>query len=258
MKVALCCIVKNENDYLNEYVNYYHDLGFDKIFIYDNNDINGENPNDIIGKYNFVEIINYRGQSVVQNKAYMECAKTHKDEFQWMAFFDADELLELFKYKNIKEYLMDPIFSNFDTILINWCNFNDNDLLGNENNYDRNLFNRFKQCSTELTYQYGMVKSIINLNKIIPIFNTPHLPANCINCCNANGEKCDKSAKIKTTYKQARLNHYRKTIIEFCEHKLFRGWADGNPYKLSYKWFTDYSKDTPEKRKIYENYINKK
>ena len=56
MKIALCCIVKNENDYLDEYVNYYHDLGFDKIFIYDNNDINGENPVDIIGKYNFVEI----------------------------------------------------------------------------------------------------------------------------------------------------------------------------------------------------------
>ena len=41
MKVGLVCIVKNENQYLEEYVNYYHNLGVDTFYIYDNNNIDG-------------------------------------------------------------------------------------------------------------------------------------------------------------------------------------------------------------------------
>ena len=45
----------------------------DKIFIYDNNEKNGERFEDIINDYiniGFVEIINYRGLLSAQNKAY--------------------------------------------------------------------------------------------------------------------------------------------------------------------------------------------
>ena len=37
MKVGLVCIVKNENQYLEEYVNYYHNVGVDTFYIYDTN-----------------------------------------------------------------------------------------------------------------------------------------------------------------------------------------------------------------------------
>ena len=37
MKIALVCIAKNEDDYIEEWVNYHLKLGFSKIFIYENN-----------------------------------------------------------------------------------------------------------------------------------------------------------------------------------------------------------------------------
>ena len=37
MKVALCCIGRLENQYAVEFVEHYKKLGFDKIFVYDNN-----------------------------------------------------------------------------------------------------------------------------------------------------------------------------------------------------------------------------
>lgn len=45
-KTAILSLAKNENWYINDWVDYHVGLGFDRIFIYDNNDI--EN----IGKYN--------------------------------------------------------------------------------------------------------------------------------------------------------------------------------------------------------------
>ena len=36
MKVALCCIGRTENQYAIEFVEWYKNLGFDKIFVYDN------------------------------------------------------------------------------------------------------------------------------------------------------------------------------------------------------------------------------
>ena len=36
MKVALVCIAKNEDNYIEEWVLYHKKLGFDRIFIYEN------------------------------------------------------------------------------------------------------------------------------------------------------------------------------------------------------------------------------
>ena len=41
MKTALCAIAKNENLYIREWVEHYKNIGVSKIFLYDNNDING-------------------------------------------------------------------------------------------------------------------------------------------------------------------------------------------------------------------------
>ena len=38
MKSAVCAVARNENAYLLEWIDYHLNLGFDKIFLYDNND----------------------------------------------------------------------------------------------------------------------------------------------------------------------------------------------------------------------------
>ena len=48
LKVCLCSIGKTENLYVQEYVEYYRKLGYDKIFLYDNNDKNEEAFQDIL------------------------------------------------------------------------------------------------------------------------------------------------------------------------------------------------------------------
>ncbi len=59
-KICLCTIGKNENNYIREFVAHYKKYGVDKIFLYDNNDLNGENFNDVLSDYivnNYIKIV---------------------------------------------------------------------------------------------------------------------------------------------------------------------------------------------------------
>ena len=61
LKVCLCSPVKKENLYLREFVQHYKSYKVDKIFLYDNNDIDGEILESVIKDYTlsgYVEIIN--------------------------------------------------------------------------------------------------------------------------------------------------------------------------------------------------------
>ena len=64
-KICVCSIGKNENKYAREFAEHYKKYGVDKIFIYDNNDINGENFEYILNDYiqsSIIKIINIRGK----------------------------------------------------------------------------------------------------------------------------------------------------------------------------------------------------
>ena len=82
IKVCLCAIGKKENLYAEEFIDYYIKLGYDKIFIYDNNDKDDEHFEDVLQKQianNFVKIIDYRGYRGKRNKpqydSYLDCYK---------------------------------------------------------------------------------------------------------------------------------------------------------------------------------------
>lgn len=255
MKVALVCIVKNENEYLKEYVEYYHDLGIDKIFILDNN--TEEYPQDVLDGYDYVEIVNYRGYKAYQMKAYKEVIETKCLDFDWVCVFDADEFLFLKEHKTIKDYLSCGLFDKFQAILVNWRNYGDNNLIGYENNYDRNIVKRFKK-GFEKKDEVTNGKVIIRPYKGI-VFGNPHAPFfNGGRMCNNTGKEIRWSHNCLEDWTLSELRHYRKTIIEFIEHKLNRGWADGANWKLDFNWFFQYSQRTEEKERVINEYKKSK
>ena len=68
MTCAIIVSIKDENKYLDEWITYHQKLGVNHIFIIDNNDIDGEDPYNIINKYN--DYITYMN-SVVNNRMSM-------------------------------------------------------------------------------------------------------------------------------------------------------------------------------------------
>ena len=150
MNVALVCIAKNEDHYIDEWIDYHKKVGFDDIFIYQNNwRWSGESEN--------VHKIDFDGNNL-QIIAYNNFLFTYKDNFDWVAFFDVDEFLVLKKHKNIKEFLSD--YSNFDAVGINWVLFGNNGHDKVDSEYS--LIKRFTKRQSNVNQH---IKSIVKMNK---------------------------------------------------------------------------------------------
>jgi hypothetical protein len=143
--VAICSIAKLENLYIKEFVEYYRKLGINKIYLYDNNDKNGENFNEILKeevKSKFVKIINIRGKQKFQIPSYNHCYQKHLNDYSWFLFIDIDEYLYINNNCSLNDFLNNKKFENCDNIHINYKDLGDSDLLTYDN---RTLIERFNK-----------------------------------------------------------------------------------------------------------------
>ena len=126
-RTCICTLGKQENRYIREFVEYYYKIGVDKINLYDNNNMNGERFEEVIGdfiKSGFVRILNWRGKKLPQLKAMNDCYKKNYKKFNWLMFYDIDEYISLADYSNIKYFLNEKKFSSCQLILCNLFKFN--------------------------------------------------------------------------------------------------------------------------------------
>lgn len=267
MKIALCCIGRMENRYAVEYVEHYKIIGFDKIFIYDNNHDGEEHFEDVLQQYiddGFVDIVDCRNRERWQLSAYNDCYLKHNAEYDWIAFFDFDEFLILVKDKDVKEYL--SRFDGYDIVKVNWMIYTDNNLVTDDG---RGVLERFTtpmeydKCVGYSFPENNHVKSFVRGGIDNIKWNiTPHVLANISKICNSVGEKSDSTPFQKYNYELAFIKHFTtKTIQEWIDNKLKRGVAD-RTYgmfcdKSNIDTFFKYNNKTEEKIK-YINYIKNK
>jgi len=264
MKVALCAIGRLENQYAVEFVEWYKNLGFDKIFIYDNNHDGEEYFEEVLQQFidnEFVEIIPYRNVEKAQFSAYNECYAKHKNEYNWFAFFDFDEFLMLQKDDNIKLFLS-RFSEDKQCILINWMIMDDNDLVHNNG---KPLMERFtRQMSTSCKGAHPFpendhVKSILRGGiDGIHFSDTPHSPNNDIVFCDAVGNICEYCYHKPCTFNGAYLKHFiTKTIDEWLNNKMVRGTADREYDVFSWTYKIDDFFKFNERTKEKEEYIKR-
>ena len=105
--LGLCAIAKNETPFLREWIAYHHYIGFEKIYIYDN-----ESSRPV-----FLDVGEFYDQGIcdtyriageaMQNTTYLMCLRDHGAEFEWLAFFDLDEFLVLKQDTDVRTLLYD-------------------------------------------------------------------------------------------------------------------------------------------------------
>ena len=259
-KVCLCTLGKNENLYAKEFVEHYWKYGVDKIIIYDNNDINGENFNDVIFDYikkKFVEIINYRGKKKIQMKILKDCYINNNKYYNWLIFYDMDEFIYLKNYSNIKKFLNEKKFNSCKIIHLNWVIHSDNNQLYYVNKTLKERFPKVKYIYKKLA-----VKSILRGNiKNIKIRNN-HIINKRYETCNGFGQKMylKKNYIIHPDYKYYYIDHYYYKSVEEFINKIYRGscfYGDINLIKLRrIVSFFRYNSISSEKIKIFKNKTN--
>lgn len=224
IKICVCTVGKQENNYIKEFIEYYKNYGVDKIFLYDNNNINGESFDDIISEYtkiNFVNLMNFRGQYRKQYKIYQDCYNNNYKKYDWLIFYDIDEYINLKNFKNIKDYLNQKKFNKCNSIYLNWIIHTDNNLIYYDN---RTLCKRFPKIIYDNSYCYG--KTIIRGNLKGINIKSCHLLDKGIQRCNGFGKiykyskiRCNKSEYNDYYY----IDHYMFKSTEEFMNKINRG-----------------------------------
>ena len=239
VKVALCSIAKNENLYIREFIEHYKKIGYNKIFIYDNNEKNGENLGDVINDYinsGYVNLIDFKEidpNKRPQIEAYIDCYSRNNKSFNWISFFDIDELLEINKkYRTIQDFLKDNIFEFCKNIKINWLEFSNENKLYYENKPLQERFKIFNYEHISNKHIKSTVKGNLPVNywKSAP---TPHSSNLNIISCSSSGKKIsfDSPFNYPPDYTNAKLKHYSyKSFEEIC-WKLKKGKADSPKIK---------------------------
>ena len=231
LKVCVCTLGKDENRYIKEYVEHYKKYGVDKIYLYDNNNIDGERFENVVGQYvdsKFVEIINWRG--VKGKSTYYgimdSCYQSNYQLYNWLISYEIDEFIYLKNYQNVKSFLACPKFDKCDSIQLNWVHMSDNNNLFYEN---KPLYERFTEKGKNvIKNKYNKIcyiKTIIRGNLKNIIINNNHFLSENLKSCNGFGKrnKFNNIESLRPDYEYNYIKHYyAKSVQEFVD-KMNRG-----------------------------------
>lgn len=252
-KVAVCAIGRLENRYAREWVEHYKRIGVNKIFIYDNN-----RPEDdetfsqvlwSIVEDGYVEIKPWLGN---QKSAYEDCYNRHSQDYEWIGFFDFDELVCIEDGRDIHEFLNSY---EADVVSMNWMTMTDSGLVHYD---DRPMAERFTQGTGEEFEINRHVKSFVRSGINGILFNDPHIPnAPVLQCENVLHERIEQiPVQPKVIHGVAYIKHYNtKTAEEWATLKMRRLSPCGDEYNREMKaknvdYFFSINERTPEKEEM--------
>jgi len=272
MRVVLCALAKNENLYINQWVEHYVKLGFDTIYLYDNNDLDTPFVLDFIDK-KYLPYIKYndiRGikKEKLQHDIYTQFYNEYKYKFDWVLYCDLDEYLV--GISNVKTWLLSPVYKSIGQIRIKWRLFGDDDMVERDtsvpllkaftkevkSSLNRNLVDKGNLEKQGKAFVKGGMNNIV--------VQSPHFASignrkNIVPSILPSGRVCRSLVVINEDYSHEciYINHYMtKTISEFLAQKLNRSDAvfGNTPLKLDYFWRIN--KKTKEKLDYINRYFN--
>ena len=254
--VRICTVIKDEESYLEEWLDYYRLLGFSHVYLYDNSDDfvlrrypqwyeqTRLNATDGIGSYpvpddiipsntkemrissQFVTVLHRPGfYQHMQEALFNECAEHLRQEYSgttdklWIAFYDADEFLvfeKSYKYSNIQEFLKD--YGVFGgSLQINWQVFGTS---GEETFEDKPVTRRFPLRKSKIL---ELGKALVKLDDLeemmvhMPYQMRNHARIHDTNC--QDGEKKNFWCFHNDNQTIASLHHFRTKSVQEFKHR---------------------------------------
>lgn len=235
--IIIAAIAKYENPYIEEWIQYHLDIGFDKIYIFDDNPEGYPDIRDLpvvrehLCRRVFL-VKSTKKEQYMHLPFYNTFYNTHK--FSWCFFIDIDEFIDLNGFKSIKDFVFQDRFLQAEAILLPWKFYGDN---GNIHYEKLPVLDRFKEPSVTGAWvkkaeDCGFIECKCGVRSGLPlIFGCPHHPMftdSMLHTVQTNtGEYFPVSRPfVYTDYSAPFVRHYfTKSAEEFIE-KIGRGYAD--------------------------------
>lgn len=220
--LSVCCIVKDENRYLEEWINYHRRIGVEHFFIYDNEStVPVSETLKELNLLEYVTIRKIRGRSR-QVKAYGDCIRRYGENNEWIAFIDVDEFL-VPKQTNGDLPLFLKEYEGYGGLGVNWLIFGSG---GHLKRTEESQLKRFIRRSAEDFFPNSHIKSIVQPKYVKSAFKS-----HCFRfkdghyCVNENFVRIE-DAFSEVSVQKIQLNHYYCRSYEEYQEKIRRGLGD--------------------------------
>lgn len=229
MKVVICCIAYQEDQYVEEWIDYHRKLGFDAIHMWQNKGWECQINRDFLFKYSYLR----EGSQV---NIYNNFMNQFNSQYDWSAFIDCDEFLTLRKHKSVKEFIEN--YEELRGIGLNWQYYGS---MGKETRESNSLLKQFTHRQNGVDKH---VKTIMNM-KSPSRFLDPHSP----NAYIYDTNKIPFQGPFHENGPSdiAALNHYHKQTLEDFKIKVAKGREDGAEKRGGFYWNEQHWHDIKDK-----------
>lgn len=219
--LSICAIVKDENDYLPEWVAYHLAAGVEHFYIYDNGSqvpIAETLAHEV--KAGTVTVVPYPGRCC-QMPSYNDCMKRFGQESLWIAVIDADEFIVPKGTDDLRPMLVE--YADAGSLAINWQVFGSS---GHLTRPEGLQIENFLMRAPVAWDSHRHVKVIVRPERVSR-FTNPHF---CIHT--AGFQSVDEKHTVrsgafqKVTVEKFQINHYYLRSKEEYRQKNIRGVAD--------------------------------
>ena len=236
MKTCICTIIKNEHQYLEEWIKYNLDLGIDHIFIFE--DIDSETHKDITDKYDKVSLACVDTILNEKEQKYVRVLKTQhrvsaqdlyfikglsyiqsKNVYDWCFVIDIDEFITCDSLNVLEKY------ASYDAVIMSWKTYGSCGHITRPN--DGNVFENYPYKTNGFLTNKRIFhcKSCYNVKTFKPSFlGTVHQPTDKCNWCRTDFSKDREELIFDNIY----IRHYlSKSWQDYVEKRTKRGYFIG-------------------------------
>jgi hypothetical protein len=220
--LSILSVLKNEAEYLAEWIEYHLLVGVDKFWLIDND--SNDHPESVLRPYVALGVVNlsiWHGlkQQVLVYNYYLRILR---NESFWVAVIDIDEFLVPVSTRSIPVILRR--FEQFPGVTVHWLVFGTNGKTHKETGL---VIERFKNHSSWNISQNRRVKGIVNPRRTKSLHIHRHQYVNNEASVNVRGERHrQERQRNRPIHSILRVHHYwTKSVGEFVQ-KRSRGFAD--------------------------------
>ncbi len=223
----ICAIIKNEEKYILEWLEFHRKIGVDRFFLYDNESTDA--TGDIVRSWPFRDMVHLISWNRFprQNSAYQDMIANHASSEAWCAFIDCDEFL-CPRSALLPKQVLRALPESVTGLYVHWLMFgSSHHLTGTQDAVTRRFQRRAR--SDFGPNRYG--KTIARLNRCVGV-ELGHLIRTTGQTINDSGAVVDthgSGADTPASHQMLSLNHYfTKSLAEWTERRSL-GRVSKNP-----------------------------
>ena len=219
--LTVCAIAKNEGPYFQEWIEWHHNLGVEKFYIYDNEST--DNTTDVLAPYIASGLVEYVFRKGVKQQlpVYDDCLEKHRLDARWIAFIDLDEFIVPVQDKTIPGFL--SRFEGASAVEINWLLYGSG---GAREKEAGGVMERFKRHSEPDHVLNRYVKSIVNPRQVFSFIGCHEVARMSGKNVDSHGQPVRKNFTDREPRQDViRINHYAVKSYEEFLKKRARGRA---------------------------------